>query len=132
MSVSNRISTLWIVIMFNMAFADILGFIDPSTMSEIAAATTEGVSFGNVEGVVITPTLLLVAAVFIEVAILMIYFSKTLQWQANRIANFVASAVTAIFIVGGGSLQPHYMFFASIELVCLGFIVALAWGGTEK
>jgi len=126
MTLTDRISTLWIVIMFNMAFADILGFIDPSTMTEIAAASTDGVTFGNVEGVVITPTLLLVAAIFIEVAVVMIYLSRTLERQANRIANFIAAAITAVFVLGGGSLQPHYIFFASIEILCLGFIVLLA------
>ena len=28
MSIKDRLSTLWIIVMFNMAFADILGFID--------------------------------------------------------------------------------------------------------
>lgn len=128
MSISDRISSLWIVIMFNMAFADILGFIDPGTLQELAKAGTEGVTFGSAEPVVITPTLLLVAAVFIEVAILMIYASRSLNRRANRILNFGAIGITAVFIVGGGSLQPHYIFFASVELICLGYIGVLAWG----
>jgi hypothetical protein len=126
MSVSDKISTLWVVVMFNMAFADILGFIDPTMQAVIAAASTDGLSFGNIEGVVITPTMLLVAAVFIEVAVLMIYLSRTLQRRANRTANFVATGITAVFILGGGSLQPHYIFFASIELACLAYIVILS------
>lgn len=128
MPIKDRLSTLWIVVMFNMAFADILGFIDPATLSQIAAASTDGVSFGNVEGVVITPTLLLVAAVFIQIAILMIYLSKSLDRQANRIANMIAAVTTAIFIIGGGSLSPHYIFFAAIEVLCLCYILILAWG----
>lgn len=126
MTVSDKISTLWIVVMFNMAFADILGFIDPATQEVLAAASTNGVSFGNIEGVVITPTMLLVAAVFIEVAVLMIFLSRTLERRANRTANFVAASITTVFILGGGSLQPHYIFFASIELACLAYIVILA------
>jgi hypothetical protein len=127
MQITDRLSTLWIVIMFNMAFADILGFIDPATLSEIATASTEGVSFGNIENVVITPSLLLVAAVFIQVAIAMIYLSKALPRRANRIVNTVAALLTSIFILGGGSLSPHYIFFASIEILCLGYIVILVW-----
>ena len=126
MSVSDKISTLWIVVMFNMAFADILGFIDPATQAVIAAASTDGVSFGNIEGVIITPAMLLVAAIFIEVAVLMIYLSRTLERRSNRTANFVATGITVVFILGGGSLQPHYIFFASIELICLAYIVILA------
>ena len=127
MKITDRLSTLWIVILFNMAFADILGFIDPATLSEIAKASTEGVSFGNIESVVITPSLLLVAAVFIQVAIVMIYLSKTLSRPANRVANIVAAVITSIFIIGGGSTSPHYIFFASIEILCLGYIVILVW-----
>lgn len=132
MHVTDRLSTLWIVIMFNMAFADILGFIDPATLGQIATASTEGVSFGNIENVVITPTLLLVAAVFIQIAIVMIYLSKTLARRANRVANMVAAAITAVFIIGGGSLSPHYIFFASIEILCLCYIVILAWGWRDR
>lgn len=126
MSTSNKISTLWIVILFNMVFADIFGFLLPETLQGLATATTEGVSLGSFEGVVITPAFILVAAIFVEVPIIMIYLSKTLNRRGNRIANFAACAVTGIFIVGGGSLQPHYIFFASVEIACLGYIVLIA------
>lgn len=132
MQIPDRVSTLWIVIMFNMAFADILGFIDPATLSEIATASTEGVAFGNVENVVITPSLLLVAAVFIQIAIVMIYLSKSLPKKANRIANTIAALLTSVFILGGGSLSPHYIFFASIEILCLGYIVLLVWRWNDR
>jgi hypothetical protein len=127
MQINDRLSTLWIVIMINMAFADILGFIDPATLSQIATASTEGVSFGNVESVVITPTLLLVAAVFIQIAVVMIYLSKTLARRSNRVANMVAAVITSVFIIGGGSLSLHCILFASIEILCLGYIVILVW-----
>lgn len=132
MHITDRVSTLWIVIMFNMAFADILGFIDPTTLSEIATAGTEGVAFGNIENVVITPLLLLVAAVFIQIAIVMIYLSKALPKKANRIANTIAALLTSVFILGGGSLSPHYIFFASIEILCLGYIVLLVWRWNDR
>lgn len=132
MHLTDRVSTLWIVIMFNMAFADILGFIDPAILNEIATASTEGVAFGSVENVVITPSLLLVAAVFIQIAILMIYLSKALAKTANRIANSVAALLTSIFVVGGGSLSPHYIFFASIEILCLGYIVFSVWRWNDR
>lgn len=132
MHITDRLSMLWIIIMFNMAFADILGFIDPATLSEIATASTEGVSFGNIESVVITPSLLLVAAVFIQIAIVMIYLSKALPKKANRIANTIAALLTSVFILGGGSLSPHYIFFASIEILCLGYIVVLVWRWNDR
>ena len=128
MNIRTKISTLWIVLLFNMAFADILGFAYPGTLAELMAIGTEGVTFGSVEGVVITPSFLLIAAVLVEIAISMIYLSRVLRRKANRIANFGAAVLTAVFIIGGGSLKLHYIFFASIEIATLMMIVILAWG----
>jgi hypothetical protein len=117
--------------LFNMALADILGFAYPSypgALAELMAIGTEGVTFGSAEGVVITPGFLLIAAVFVEIAVLMVYFSRVLDRKANRIANFTAAVLTAVFVIGGGSLKLHYIFFASIEILILMMIVTLAWG----
>ncbi|MFT4916691.1 MAG: hypothetical protein ACI9C3_002562, partial [Yoonia sp.] len=69
MNIRTKISTLWIVLLFNMAFADILGFAYPGALAELMAIGTEGVTFGSAEGVVITPGFLLIAAVFVEIAV---------------------------------------------------------------
>ena len=128
LDIRTRISTLWVILLFNMAFADIVGFAYPGALAELMAIGTDGVSFGNAEGIVITPEFLLIAAIFIEVAILMVYLSRVLARKPNRIANFVAAVLTAVFIIGGGSLKLHYIFFASIEITTLIVIVILAWG----
>lgn len=127
-----KISTLWVVLLFNMAFADIVGFAYPGALAELMAIGTDGVSFGNADGIVITPGFLLIAAVFIEVAILMIYLSRVLTRKWNRIANFVAAIFTAVFILGGGSIKLHYIFLASIEIATLLMIAILAWGWPDE
>lgn len=119
MSVSEKISVLWIVVMINMAFADILSFILPGFLSQVAT--------GTVDGIEITPQFLLVAAVFVEIGIIMIFLSRRLPRRANRIANWVAVVVTIVFVIGGGSLAPHYIFFASIEVLAMLYIAYLAW-----
>ena len=119
MPIPTKISTLWVVVLFNMAFADILSFMLPEFAVQIQS--------GEVDGVVITPMFMLVAAVLIEISIVMIYFSRALSRQASRIANFIAVAVTALFVIGGGSLAPHYIFFASIEVITMIYIAYLAW-----
>ncbi len=119
MPLATKISTLWIVVLFNMAFADILSFMDPKFLTQVAT--------GVVDGVTITPMFLLLAAVFIQVAILMIYFSRALSRRASRTANLVAVVVTILFVVGGGSLKPHYIFFASVEVIAMLYIAYLAW-----
>jgi hypothetical protein len=117
-SIGTRISTLWIVVMFNMAFADIVAFIQPGGLQGIAGP-------GGVE---ITQGLLLVFAVLIEIPIAMVLLSRVLKPKANRWANTVAAVITAVFVVGGGSMElPFYAFFAAIEVACMALIVWSAW-----
>ena len=119
MPISTKISTLWVVVLFNMAFADILSFMLPEFVVQIQS--------GEVDGVVITPMFMLVAAVLIEISIVMIYVSRALNRRANRITNFAAVGVTTLFVIGGGSTAPHYIFFASIEVITMIYIAYLAW-----
>lgn len=123
MTVSEKISTLWIVVMVNMAFADILSFISPNFLAQV--------STGVLEGIEITPMFILLAAVMIEIGIVMIYLSRALTRRWARFANFAAVTMTFLFVVGGGSLQPHYIFIAAIEVLALIYIAVLAWTWPE-
>ncbi|HEX5643439.1 MAG TPA: DUF6326 family protein [Thermoleophilia bacterium] len=113
-----RISTLWIVVMFNMVFADILTFIKPGALQELWAGQA---------GVQITTGVLLGFAILIEIPIAMIFVSRVLKPRANRWANTVAAVITTAFVVGGGSLTAHYVFFASVEVACMALIVWSVW-----
>ena len=104
--------------MFNMVFADILTFITPGALQELWAGQA---------GVQITPGLLLVFAILIEIPIAMIFVSRILKPRANRWANTVAAVITTAFVVGGGSLTPHYVFFAAVEVACMALIVWSVW-----
>jgi hypothetical protein len=116
-----RLSTLWVVVMFNMVFADILFFMKPGALQGLWAG--EGVLGGGQ----VTEGLLLVFAIFLEIPIAMIFVSRVLNRGANRWANTVAAAITAAFVVGGGSLDLHAVFFAAIEVACMAFIVWSVW-----
>ncbi len=113
-----RLSMLWVVVMFNMVFADILTFITPGALQELWAGQA---------GVQITSGLLLVFAILLEVPIAMIFLSRVLRRRANRWANTVAAATTTVFVVGGGSLDLHYVFFAIVEIACMALIVWSVW-----
>lgn len=119
MSVSEKISTLWIVVLLNMAFADILSFISPGFLAEA--------STGVIDGITITPMFILLAAIFIEIAIVMIFLSRVLPRRSCRVANLVAVVLTSLFVIGGGSLAPHYILFASVEVLAMLYIAYLAW-----
>ncbi len=113
-----RISMLWIVVMFNMVFADILTFITPGALQELWAGQA---------GVTITPGLLLGFALLTEIPIAMIFVSRILKPRANRWANTVAAVVTTAYVIGGGSLTPHYVFFAAVQIACMALIVWSVW-----
>jgi hypothetical protein len=113
-----RISTLWIVVMVNMAFADIVGFIQPGALQGVVAPG----------GVAITQGLLLVFALFLEIPIAMIFLSRILKPGPNRWACTVAAVITSVFVVGGGSMElPFYAFFAIVEVACMALIVWSVW-----
>jgi Sec-independent protein secretion pathway component TatC len=118
MDLGTRLSTLWVVVMFNMVFADILTFIKPGALQELWAGQA---------GVHITPGLLLVFAILLEIPIVMIFLSRVLKPRPNRWANTVAAVVTTAFVVGGGALTLHYVFFATVELACMALIVWSVW-----
>ena len=116
-----RLSTLWIVVMFNMVFADILFFMKPGALEGLWAGQ------GVLGGGQVTEGILLVFAIFLEIPIAMIFVSRVLNRRANRWANTVAAAITAVFVVGGGSLDLHAVFFATVEVACMALIVWSVW-----
>ena len=102
------LSTLWIFVMLNMIFADIVGFISPGFDAQIAEMHP-----------ILTPQVLLAFAVLLEVPIAMVLLSHILNDRALRWAHAVAVPLTILFVVGGGSLSPHYFFFATMEIVAM-------------
>ncbi len=111
------LSTLWIVVMINMLKADILSLYIPGSLDELAKFAGE------------TPItqLMLVGAIMMEISIAMIFLSRVLKYRVNRWTNIIAGIITIAFVVGGGSTYPHYIFIATIEIVCMLFIIWIAW-----
>lgn len=71
--------------------------------------------------------ILLVFALILEIPIVMIFLSRILKNKFNRWANIIASLITIIFVIGGGSLALHYIFFATVEVLVLLLIIRYAW-----
>jgi len=114
-----KLSSLWIFVMFNLVFADIFSFMYPGVLKQIMA--------GNADQVQITPEFLLIAAIVTEIPIAMVFLSRLLRYGANRWVNIIGGVITILWVIGGGSLTLHYVFFASIEIVCTSFIIWYAW-----
>lgn len=112
-------STLWIFVLLNMIFADIFSFMHPGALEQLMT--------GNAEQIQITPEFLLAAAILTEIPIAMVLLSRVLGHRSNRIANIVAGLTTIVYVIGGGSATPTYIFFASIEVAATLFIIWYAW-----
>ena len=117
------LSTLWIVVMINMAYADILGLFIPGALEEVAKTA---VSIG-----ITIPQLMLIGAIMLEIPIAMIFLSRVLKFKVNRWANIIASVITIAYVVGGGILYPHYIFIATVEVGCMLLIIWNAWKWTN-
>jgi len=113
------LSTLWIVVMINMLKADILSLFIPGATDELAKTS---LSTGTP-----IPQLMLGGAIMMEISIVMIILSRVLNHKVNRWVNIIVSIITIAFVIGGGATYPHYIFIATIEVVCLLLIVRFAW-----
>jgi CBS domain containing-hemolysin-like protein len=115
------LSTLWIVVMINILMADILSLYIPEGADELAKTAGE------------TPITLLMlgGAVMMEISTVMILLSRVLKVRVNRWLNIITSIITIVFVVGGGSPYPHYIFLATVEVVCLLLIIWFAWSWRE-
>ena len=118
------LSTLWIVVMFNIGFADILGLFEPGILKQIMTGSVDDIQF--------TSGLMLLMAIMLEIPIAMILLSRVLKYKANRWANIIAGVITILFVIGGGSLEFSYIFFATIEVVSMAFIIWYAWKWSEQ
>ena len=111
------LSTLWIVVMINMLKADILSLYIPGALDDLA----------NFVGDTPIPQVMLGSAVIMEVAVVMIVLARVLSYRVNRWTNIIVALLMIVFIVGGGSTYPHYIFIAAVEVVCLLLIIGIAW-----
>ena len=115
MNTKVKFSTLWIVVMINVAMADIFGFM----VNLMAGQTTPEIQVPQIG--------MLIFAIIMEIPIAMIFLSRVLKYRANRWANIIASVITIAFVILGGSPELHYYFFAAVEIVCMLLIIRDAW-----
>jgi heme/copper-type cytochrome/quinol oxidase subunit 2 len=61
------------------------------------------------------------------VPILMIYFSRVLEWRTNRTLNLCAGVFTLLCVVGGLSPAPHGVILGAAEAVMLIAVLVTVW-----
>ena len=117
-----RFSTLWIFVMFNYLYCDIVGLMDPELLNQYLN--------GNVDGLELTPGFLLGAAVLMEIPISMTVLSRVTKLRTSRWLNIIAGTVmtivqSATLLIGTPAM--YYAFFSVIEIACTALIVWYAW-----
>jgi len=122
------LSLLWIFVMFNYVYADILTLYFNNVLQKEAWKLFQSGYVGSLQ---ITQGFVLLGAVLMETAIAMVLLSRVLKYRANRWANIIVGvlqiAETAWSLTGPLYWNLFYAFFATIEIVCLLFIVWYAW-----
>jgi len=113
------LSTLWVSVLFCIAFADIFGFLEPGTLASIMNGKT---------GFDLTPALIVGFSLFQAIPIAMIVASRWFRRDVNRWLNIAASVLTLLYVLGGGNWESaSYPVFAALEVVAMLGIIWLAW-----
>lgn len=114
---------MWIFVLLNMIYADILGMLRPGYLDFLDQISQQ-----------LTGGTVLLFAVLMEVAIAMVVLSRTLTYKANRWAHFVATPLTILWVVVpalmptlGETTPLSYVFFASVEVATMLIILAYVW-----
>ncbi len=113
------LSTLWVFVMFCIAYADIIGFIEPGTLEKIID--------GNV-GFTLTPAIIVMISLIQALPIAMIVISRLFRRQVSRWLNIIAAVLTLIYVLGGGNWESSsYFVFALLEVIAMLAIIWQAW-----
>jgi hypothetical protein len=116
MDMEARLSTLWIFVLFNMIYADIVSLMDPA--SPIRRV---------MEGAPLPPGGLSAGAILMETPIAMVLLSRVLKHKANRWANIILGIINIVAVIALGQGRPYYILFATIEVMAMSLIVWYAW-----
>lgn len=110
------LSIIWIFVMFNMIYADIIGQLVPGWLDKVDTYSQ-----------MFEWWVLVIFSVLLEIPIGMTLLSRILSYKANRLVHTIAVPITILFVFLGGSLSPHYIFFASIECIAMSLTLWLSW-----
>ena len=113
-----QLSTIWIYVLLSIAFRDIHEFLREGMIAELARD-------GTVYGAEVRDSTLLAAGVAYQLPLAMVVLSKVLPRQANRIANRVAAALTAIGILAIWPKDGDDLVFGVFQLAALTAIGAI-------
>ena len=122
MITKTKFSNLWIFAILNYLYCDVVGLMDANLLCQFLT--------GNVNGMEMSPSLLLSASILMELPILMVLLSNILPHKINRRANIsigLLMTFVQIATIWAGMPTMYYLFFSIIEIGTTGYIVYLAY-----
>ena len=122
------LSTLWIFVVLNMLYCDVVSLMDAGLLKQYLSGTVGGMEF--------TQGYLLGAGIWMAVLIAMVLLSRVLPYRPNRWANIIVGILATVvqcatlFI---GRPAMYYLFFSILEMAGTASIVwfALKWRNPE-
>lgn len=123
----NLLSKLWIFLTVNYIFCDVFSLFHSEFLNQLFA--------GEVDGIEFTEPFLLNFAIIMEIPMLMIVLTILLNNKVNRITNIVVGLLMILIQIGSlvtGTNSLHYIFFSSMEISTLLFIIYTAWKWKKK
>ncbi len=111
-STRQKLSTLWIGVMFFYVYADIKCFFETGMIEKIMS--------GNIEGLIINQTLLLGGAVLMSIPVFMLFFSLVLPQKICKYLNIVLAAahiplaIAVLFV--GTETWSYYYYYTILEI----------------
>jgi len=110
-----KLSLLWIFVVLNMAYADILSLMDPTSPIR-----------GIMAGATLPAGGLMLGAIMMETSIAMVILSWVLNYKVNRWVTTVIGALNIFYVVKGGH-GLYYAFFTTVEVACILLIIWFSW-----
>jgi len=119
------LSTLWIFFILNTIYLNVL-----KILGDVKPSAPEDVEFVNS---LATPEMMLFAAVFLELAMVMILLSRLLKFNINRWANIIVATIQTLGVLGSlfVATPTIHVFFVTVEIITLLSIIWLAWSWKE-
>jgi hypothetical protein len=105
------LAALWISRMLVGFLGDVLRFLEPGMLEQILS--------GEIDGMLMSHEMLLVAAIIMVLPIIMVFLSLKLPYKTNRIANIAL----AVFLIAFDSVGlPTYTSAYAVFLIAVGLV----------
>ena len=114
-----KLSLLWIFVVLNMAYADILSLMDSTSIIR-----------GIMAGAPLPAGGLIVGAIVMETSFAMVILPWVLNYKVNRWVSIIIGVSMSVQIVVGGH-GLYYVFFETVEVLCILLIIWFTWKWTN-